>query len=73
MTLVKAHVKLPHVRLALPEGTRDAQKTVIRTVALCAGSGGSVLGGVPAGVSCCVCVCVCIGRVIAVFASAIEP
>ncbi|XP_005373288.1 PREDICTED: NIF3-like protein 1 isoform X2 [Chinchilla lanigera] len=43
---VKRHLKLPHVRLALGVGrTLDSQ---VRDVALCAGSGSSVLRGVQA-------------------------
>ncbi|XP_070204333.1 NIF3-like protein 1 [Littorina saxatilis] len=40
---IKKHLNLPHVRLA-----QSAEKTQIRTVAVCAGSGASVLGGVKA-------------------------
>ena len=40
---VKGHLKLPHVRVAMPPKERS-----IGTVATCAGSGGSVLKGVPA-------------------------
>ena len=41
---VKEHLKLPHVRLATPHGR--GENPVVKTVATCAGSGGSVLSGV---------------------------
>ncbi|CAN0057363.1 unnamed protein product [Lampetra planeri] len=43
---IKQHLKLPHVRLAL--GAGKSPDSTVRTVALCAGSGGSVLKGVQA-------------------------
>lgn len=42
---VKAHLDLQHVRLARPQGTSDPTVT---TVAVCAGSGASVLRGIKA-------------------------
>eukprot|EP01029_Cantina_marsupialis_P029135 TRINITY_DN779850_c0_g1_i1.p1 TRINITY_DN779850_c0_g1~~TRINITY_DN779850_c0_g1_i1.p1 ORF type:complete len:272 (+),score=76.15 TRINITY_DN779850_c0_g1_i1:91-906(+) len=45
---IKIHLKLPHVRLALAEGISTAKDTKISSVAVCAGSGASVLGGVNA-------------------------
>lgn len=47
---VKSHTGLPYVRLALPEGCAKADDHQVRTIALCAGSGGGVLRGVRAGV-----------------------
>lgn len=41
---VKRHLKLPHVRLATPHS--NEKDPVIKTVSVCAGSGGSVLSGV---------------------------
>lgn len=43
---VKAHIGIPHLRLALAKETNE--KDVISSVALCAGSGSSVLNGVKA-------------------------
>ncbi|XP_078730080.1 NIF3-like protein 1 [Lampetra fluviatilis] len=43
---IKQHLKLPHVRLAL--GAGKSPDSTVQTVALCAGSGGSVLKGVQA-------------------------
>ncbi|GJQ75651.1 hypothetical protein Trydic_g17727 [Trypoxylus dichotomus] len=43
---VKAHIALPHLRLALARGKNES--SVISTVALCAGSGSSILNGVAA-------------------------
>ncbi|KAI9333248.1 GTP cyclohydrolase 1 type 2/Nif3 [Obelidium mucronatum] len=39
---IKKHLKLSHLRLALPGGS-SAAETLIRTVAICAGSGNSVV------------------------------
>ncbi|KAJ3025419.1 UNVERIFIED_CONTAM: hypothetical protein HDU68_007186 [Siphonaria sp. JEL0065] len=39
---VKNHLKLSHVRLALPSVNSTAAKTIVKTVAICAGSGHSV-------------------------------
>ena len=46
--MVKEHLKLPHVRLAKPHSKED--DPLVKTVATCAGSGGSVLSGVVADV-----------------------
>lgn len=43
MKLVKNHLKLDHVRLAVADGTKE-----IQSVAICAGSGASVLRNVKA-------------------------
>ena len=45
---VKAHLGLPHVQVAPARGVSPDSR--VRSVAVCAGSGGSVLGGTPADV-----------------------
>lgn len=47
ISLIKDHLDLSHVRLAIPPSTGD-EDPLISTVAVCAGSGGSVLHGVSA-------------------------
>eukprot|EP00058_Branchiostoma_floridae_P020393 XP_002605883.1 hypothetical protein BRAFLDRAFT_87445 [Branchiostoma floridae] len=49
LSRVKTHLGLNHVRLAMGEG-RTMEGSTVRSVALCAGSGGSVLKGVKADV-----------------------
>ncbi|XP_078599933.1 NIF3-like protein 1 [Branchiostoma floridae x Branchiostoma japonicum] len=49
LSRVKSHLGLNHVRLAMGEG-RTMEGSTVRSVALCAGSGGSVLKGVKADV-----------------------
>ena len=44
---VKVHLSLPHIRLAKPPAWKEK---VVTTVAVCAGSGGKVLGGAAADV-----------------------
>ncbi|KAK2529641.1 Nif3l1 [Columba guinea] len=46
MGRIKSHLKLPHIRLAL--GTGKALESPVKKVALCAGSGSSVLKGTEA-------------------------
>lgn len=46
ITQIKAHLNLKHTRLAMPYG--KGEDPIIKTVAACAGSGGSVLEGVGA-------------------------
>lgn len=43
VSLIKKHLQLPHVRLALARGA--TQESLIKSVAVCAGSGSSVLRG----------------------------
>jgi len=43
VALIKKHLQLPHVRLALARGA--TQESLIKSVAVCAGSGSSVLSG----------------------------
>lgn len=44
---IKAHLGLQHARLALPDGW-EMEERLVDTVAVCAGSGSSVLRGVRA-------------------------
>ena len=49
MAKVKQHLNLPHVRLAVPSlcsSSQGGEDPVIKTISMCAGSGGSVLSGV---------------------------
>ena len=45
---VKSHLGLHHIRLALPDGVTE--ESVVTSVAVCVGSGASVLRGVKADV-----------------------
>ncbi|KAH6914376.1 NGG1 interacting factor 3 [Coprinopsis sp. MPI-PUGE-AT-0042] len=46
---IKAHLKLEHLQVGYPDGAREEPSTV-QTIAICAGSGGSMLLGKPADV-----------------------
>lgn len=46
MNQIKAHIGIPHLRLALATGQN--MESLVSSVALCAGSGGSVLKGIKA-------------------------
>ena len=49
VAMVKQRLNLPHLRLAMPHCSgNEGEDPEIRTVAACAGSGGSVLSGVAA-------------------------